>query len=73
MILFSIYTVYGPNTSDFPGEYVCRRHEITDEAVPKELVGRSDSLEGLREQLPKGLHRIDRHEDDDRTIIECWI
>jgi len=72
--MLSIYTIYGPNTTDFPGEYVCRRHEVTaGKSVPMELLCRSKKLEDIREQLPQGLIRIERDPKDDHTIIESWM
>ena len=70
----SIYTIYGPNTKDYPGEYVCRRHEVTPgRSEPKELVCRGKTLKEVRQQLPQGMTKLERHPQDDHTIIESWL
>ena len=70
----SMYVVYDKTTKDYPGEYVCRRHEITPGvAAPKELVGRAATLEEIRDMIPEGCHRLPRHPSDDPVILETWV
>lgn len=59
---------------DFPEHFVARRFEVqkavarvTDEYV------QAETLEAVRELIPKGLHRTDRHPSDDANIVEVWL
>ena len=68
-----IYTICY-NTSDFPGLYTCRIHEINGGKVEVgPLMGTGQTLEEVRKLLPIGVHNIQREPDDDPVIIESWI
>jgi hypothetical protein len=69
-----IWVVFGTGTRDFPGVFVCRRNEIGPGTVTiTEDHFTGDSLDDIRRQLPPGLHRMDRHPEDDPNIIETWL
>lgn len=59
-------------TSDFPGRYVCRPHS-TKLGGPFGFALISDTLDGVRAQLPWGLSRLNREPGDDPVIVETWI
>lgn len=58
---------------DYPNDYVARRWEITEKAVPTGEILLADNIHTLRRKLPPGLHRIPRSLDDDPYILETWI
>lgn len=64
-----IWTVYD-HPRDFPGAFVARL-SILDKPTAKLL--HSDTLEGLRAQLPNGLTCLQRSPSDDPVIVECWL
>jgi len=67
---FKVWTVYDHPT-DHPDLYVAR---LFIGIEPTETALLDADLERLRERLAKlGLVRLDRHPDDDATIMECWI
>lgn len=59
---------------DYPGLYVARRWTIAaGEALATSDVVTSLTLDGVRAQLPPGLHCIARLLGDDPGIVETWI
>jgi hypothetical protein len=70
----SIWTVYR-HPADFPEHFVGRRHEVTTGgglAVTADILV-ADTLDGVRAQLPPGLHRVVRQPGDRPSIVESWI
>lgn len=62
------------NPSDFPGQFVARRHEIqTGTHGPTEDHFVANTLEGVRRKLPPHLTRLGRSRSDDPVIVECWM
>jgi len=62
------------NTSDYPDRAVVRPQCVDGDGVHilnQVVVG--ESLDAVRDQLPEGLTRMERHPDDDSKIIETWI
>ena len=69
-----MYVIYGPGTSDLPGQYVCRRHESrAGESVATSEHWTGPTLDSVREQLQPGLYCLPRFENDDPNIIEVWM
>lgn len=71
MMMLVVYV--GP--SDFLGKVVVRRWCIGEgtmepEARPWNV---SNSLNEARQSIPDGLHRIERHPNDDPVIAEVWL
>lgn len=64
-----LYVVYEKPT-DYPDLYVIRKF-ISD--IPDEIVGLGETLEKVRQYLPKGVVNIGRNDEDDPVIIEVWI
>jgi len=76
-----IYTVY-LKPLDYPSAWVLRGYTVTkDGAVPDDhpsavLLARGEperELETIREEIPRGMTLIPRHDEDDPTIVESWI
>ena len=65
----SVWVVY-ESPQDFPDKYVARRLHLS-RPTGDFVVG--DTLIDVRAQLPKGLFRIERSEQDDPQIRESWI
>lgn len=65
MPLFALYE----KPLDFPNNYVARLFDLDQ---PTNIVLVADTLEELREKLPKGLHRFKREEEDVKALIETW-
>ena len=62
------------NTSDYPQEAAARPHFIGPGTVnTQKFVLLADTLDELRQQLPSGLDKLDRAQNDDPVIIEIWI
>jgi len=62
------------NTSDYPHQAVIRPQCVDGDGIHilgQVLVG--ESLDAVRDQLPEGLVRMERHPDDELQIIETWI
>lgn len=60
------------NVRDYPGLY-CARPGSTKRNVILPFVLLAGTLDGVRDQLPLGLVRMDRHEGDDPVVIEAWL
>ena len=62
------------NPSDHPGKFVARKWLIgrgTMAATAEQHI--ADTLDGVRDMLPRGLIAIPRHPNDDPVIVESWI
>ena len=69
----SIWTVTA-NTSDYPGQYVARRHECrTGGVFASDDHHVADTLDEVRTMLPRGLVRFPRDAADDPVIVESWL
>jgi len=69
----SIWTVY-ERPQDYPDRCVARRWLATTPVPsPTDDVLLADDLAGLRQQMPAGLVRMPRHQDDDPVILETWM
>lgn len=73
-----VFTIYD-NPSDFPGQIVVRRYtmvRLNDKVTmfPSFDVTTFPDVEAARlTLLLMGLTRLERHADDDVTIVENWI
>jgi len=69
-----IFVIYR-DPSDYPGKYVLRRQLVSGGVitVDPEPMAVGDTLMHARAQLPMGLHRMERHQDDEPQIVECWL
>ena len=65
-----IITVY-KNTSDYPDKYVARLWDIHNR--PTKFVMLKDSVEGIRDNIPKIMVRLERNTEDDPVIVETWL
>lgn len=68
-----MWTVYDHPT-DYPDGFIARLHLAYDGfavSTPNTFTGLT--LDAVRDQLPRGLHRIVRSPDDDPKIVETWI
>ena len=74
MTMLALWSVYD-SPDDFPGKFVARKFYIeAGETYPsRELFFVSDTLEGVREQLPPGLNLLPRMPDDHPNVVEAWI
>lgn len=64
-----IWVIYF-NTKDYPQKYVTRK--FLNE-TPTTEVFTENTLDEIRERIPVGLFRLDRHPQDDPVIVETWI
>ena len=70
MIMYVIYD----KPSDFPYHFVVRQFIIDPGKVtPGKICGIARTLDEIRSQLPSGLSRIDRFEEDDPNIVEIYF
>lgn len=67
---FPVITVY-QNPADYPDKYVARLSDAHSGPTVHMLL--KDSLEEIREAIPKIFYRQDRDPLDDPRIIETWI
>jgi len=71
--MLAIWVVYW-NTKDYPDRAVVRPQCVDGDGIhilKQVLVG--ESLDAVRDQLPEGLTRMERHPDDELAIIEIWL
>ena len=70
----SIWTIYDHPT-DYPQEFIARRHEITATgSVPTNDILVSRTLDGLRAEMEmRGMYPLTREPDDDPCIVESWL
>ena len=69
MKTLEIWTVYR-HPIDHPDKYVVRKF-LYDQ--PTEEFYTSNTLEGIRKHVPKGLYRLSRQRGDDPKIVETWF
>lgn len=67
-----MWTVYNSPT-DQPGKFVGRMFLMLPDAVATELCITGDSLDELRQALPKGLMCLTRCKEDEPQIVEVWL
>ena len=70
--VLSIWTVY-QYSKDYPAQFVARRFESTNPPTATTDFFLADDLNGIREQLPGGLHCLSREAGDDPVIVESWL
>ena len=62
------------NPADYPGQFVARLCRITSGAVIHTHTHyTADSLQAIRQAIPQGLIRFDRHETDPPVVVETWF
>ncbi len=66
LILWVVYK----NPKDYPDKFVARPG-VTGGMAGSILL--ADSLDALRAMLPPGLHRMERHPQDDPVVVEVWL
>lgn len=76
-VILEMWTIYD-HPLDYPDKYVARRWEILREGNktkehPSNDLLLAETVEELREQLPRGLYRLDRFAGDDPKILEVWL
>ncbi|PYG86716.1 hypothetical protein LY28_02742 [Ruminiclostridium sufflavum DSM 19573] len=64
-----IIVVY-KNASDYPDKYVARLWNIDK---PTLFVMVNEQIEGIRNNIPKSMFKIERTPSDDLTIVESYI
>ena len=64
-----IWVIYD-HPMDYPDKVVARKW-IKDKPTDELII--SDTLDGIRHQIPKGLFCISRDFYDDPSIIETWL
>lgn len=76
----TMWTIYGPNTSDHPGKYVVRGAHVVRVSRTDSITFRRvactlhPSLDDARERgIPRGLFPMRAALDDDPVIIETWL
>lgn len=70
---FPMITIYF-NPKDYPNKYVAQVFDIRPgEVYGTRYIMLSDELEGLRQRMPEGFHRMNRMPDDDTSILEVWL
>jgi len=62
-------TVY-EKPADYPNQYVAR---VWDVNRPTRLIALADTLEEIREAIPREMCNIKRQPQDDPCIVEVWI
>lgn len=69
-----MYVIY-KNPTDFPGQFVSRRHSIGKTGSQPDLLPRciANNLKDVRDDLPQGLVKMPRDKNDDACIVETWI
>lgn len=66
MPLIAVYE----HPADYPDKYVARAWDVNK---PTHLVALADTLEEIRETIPKEMRCIGRQPNDDPCIVEVWI
>ncbi len=67
--MLEIWTVYD-SPIDLPDRFVARKFVLDK---PTGEILQDKTLEGLRSKLPPGLTRLERSQNDDPVIVECWL
>lgn len=68
-----MWTIYKPTTPEYPGLWVARMYISLPEPRPTRFVLTSDTLVGVRAQLPLGLTLLAASPQDDPVIEETWL
>jgi hypothetical protein len=66
---FPLITIY-KNTTDYPNCYVAR---LWDTNKPTNVIMVSKDIETIRKNIPVGMYKLGRRENDDKCIVETWI
>lgn len=67
-----MWAVY-KHPSDWPHGYVARLHISLPAPAATNAAIYGGSLQEIREALPRGLIRIERHPQDEEHIVEAWV
>ena len=70
-----MWIVYRPDKppSAYPGLWVARMHVMLPAPKPTRFVITHPGLSDLREALPPGVVRMERHAEDAPEIVEMWL
>lgn len=68
--ILQMYVIYR-SPLDYPGSFVVRVHDVP--GGPHKDCEVCNSLEEARKQIPFGLIRIARWDDDEPHIVETWM
>ncbi|MTJ93862.1 MAG: hypothetical protein F8N36_13540 [Desulfovibrio sp.] len=68
-----MWVVYGPETRNYPGQWICRMRLTIPGDEPTGTIILADTLDGVRERLPRGLACLPRFASDPPGIIETWL
>ena len=73
LVVLSQWVIYD-HPKDYPKHYVVRRWDIGRFGVmPDQKAILANSLSEARANLPPGLYRMARYQDDDPAILEVWM
>ena len=64
-----IWVIYD-HPIDYPTGYIARKF-LNDKPTAEVLT--ADGIHEMRQKIPKGFVRIDRHPTDDSSIVESWL
>jgi hypothetical protein len=69
-----MFVIYESPT-DFPGEFVCRRHMVYAGQViaDRQPWSRGSTIEECRRALPSGVFNLGRDSGDESQITEVWV
>ena len=65
----TLWTIY-KHPLDYPDKFIARKF-VLDKPTPEIRIG--NTLEEVRELLPRGLTRFERNPNDESTIVEIWM
>jgi len=72
----TIWVIY-KHPTDYPTKYVARKWTTTDSKekilLPTEFRLIADTIEEIRNKLPKSLTKVERDVTDDPCIVETWM
>jgi len=70
----SIWVIF-KSPGDFPGEFVVREQRVVGGVIyfARAIHARGATVEEVRETLPAGVVRMERHPNDDPNILETWM
>jgi hypothetical protein len=68
-----MWIIYRPTTKDFPGRWVGRLHITLPRTYPTNVAVFGDTLDEVRNKLPKGLRMLSRSSEDFPVIEEVWL
>jgi len=70
---FPLVSIYF-NPKDYAGKFVARLFDIqAGDVCSTRYIMIRDSLEDIRKEMPAGLYRLDRTQDDDLELLEVWV